>query len=54
MSDCTFGQGKSVIDGILLGVYNDGKTEDLRFKLVDSNSDDRLDRTTFESTFCLR
>ena len=50
MHDCTLGWGSSIIDGILLGVYNDGETEELRLKLIDSNPDYILDRTTIGDT----
>lgn len=46
MHDCTLGWGDSIIDGILLGVYNDGETEDVRIEIWDSGSDDLLDRTS--------
>lgn len=46
MHDCTLGWGDSIIDGILLGVYNDGETEDVRIEMWDSGSDDVLDRTS--------
>lgn len=46
MHNCTLGWGYSIVDGILLGVYNDGETEKIYLEIIDSGSEDRLDRTT--------
>lgn len=46
MRNCTLGWVYSIVDGILLGVYNDGETEKIYLEIINSGSEDRLDRTT--------
>lgn len=51
MNDCTLGWGNGIVDGILVGVYNDGETEDVRLEVWqgrnnDATKNDRLRRTS--------
>lgn len=50
MNNCTFGWGNGIIDGILVGVYNGGETEDVHIEVWEGRNDktknDRLRRTS--------
>ncbi len=48
MSECNLTIGSGIIDGILIGVYNDDESINVEIKMLSEKSNDKLRRTAFD------